>query len=130
MNQIEIRSRKAYQIDTRKLSGIIENSLSVFKQSNSLIELDFVSQTEIKKLNRIHRSINEATDILSFPQIEIPGVEVKVLGSLIISPEIVAQKNENLDDVIKHGILHLLGYDHEVDQRAWEIAAKEIDCKY
>lgn len=79
---------------------------------------------EIKKLNRIYRGKDKATDVLSFPsgfdpfEHAVPG---SCLGDLVISIETArrqaAQYDVSLRDELKrlivHGYLHLLGYDHE-----------------
>jgi len=92
------------------------------------IEILYVGQAEIQNLNKKYRGIDQPTDVLSFPQAKIPG-KSNLLGSLILSEEVVAEKGEEMESVIKHGFLHLLGFDHEKDEKAWQKAAKKIDCK-
>ncbi len=100
------------------------NTLGVF---NANLEIWFSTIEEIKTLNQEYRKIDKPTDVLSFPQI-ITGRNNEHLGSIVISKEMVNQKNENMNDVIKHGILHLIGLDHEVDQDKWDSVAKKIKC--
>ncbi len=69
----------------------------------------------IKELNRKFRRINKPTDVLSFPQ-----NDPSVLGDVVISVERAAHQaakfkvsmGDELDRLLVHGILHLLGYDH------------------
>ena len=95
------------------------------KIANSLtqkdIELLIVKNDEIQKLNKEHRNIDKATDVLSFPiDFDMPNMP---LGSIVISTDFVEEKakeyghtfNEEFSLLFIHGILHLLGYDHEVD---------------
>jgi len=92
------------------------------------IELILTSDEEIQEVNRMHRGINKATDVLSFP---LEAVEGFPLGSIMISADSVVREAEILghsaDDelalLFTHGLLHLLGYDHEVD--AGEMRQKE-----
>lgn len=86
----------------------------------------FVSDSKIKKLNKIFRNKNHATDVLSFPyepdQFDFLETE-NFIGDIIISLETAKrQAVENslpfeteIKQLILHGILHLLGYDHESD---------------
>lgn len=88
--------------------------------SDQEIELILTDNDEIAQINREFRNIDKATDVLSFPSEPFPGAP---LGSIVISVdkiESVAQElGHTSDDEIAllfiHGMLHLLGYDHEVD---------------
>ena len=85
------------------------------------IEVLLCDDATIRKLNREHREIDRATDVLSFPlEGNLPG---QPLGSLVISLDHVTRKarelghapEEELALLFIHGLLHLLGYDHEND---------------
>lgn len=90
----------------------------------------------IKELNREHRGIDKATDVLSFPSIEYDNGEPQIqpgdmdpdsgqifLGDIIISVEKAFEQAQSfahsvdreLTFLAVHGILHLLGYDHETE---------------
>jgi probable rRNA maturation factor len=82
----------------------------------------FTDDRTIKQLNRTYRSTNAATDVLSFAQDEVADTKrARHLGDVVISLETArAQAAEHRillrDEVahlLVHGILHLLGYDHE-----------------
>jgi probable rRNA maturation factor len=92
----------------------------------------------LRELNREHRGIDETTDVLSFPAEEgdefpEPEEGARYLGDIAVSlPEVrrrasVAGIDETLElrHVVLHGLLHLLGYDHESDEEAAEMAARE-----
>ena len=67
---------------------------------------------EIRSLNRRHRGIDRATDVLSFPvDSERPAAGPRELGDVVICPE----HTEHLTEAVVHGVLHLCGYDHETD---------------
>lgn len=85
-------------------------------------ELILTDNSAIQKLNKTHRNIDKPTDVLSFPlEFDLPHMP---LGSIIISVDYAQEKakefNHTLEEEITllfiHGLLHLLGYDHEVDQ--------------
>jgi probable rRNA maturation factor len=77
----------------------------------------FVSDAKIRELNRLFRGIDNATDVLSFPSDE------DELGDIAISvdrAEVQAKENgmtfdEEVAQLLLHGLLHLSGYDHETD---------------
>ncbi len=84
------------------------------------IELVFTDNAAIREMNRQTRGIDAPTDVLSFPLEKVPFAP---LGEIVISVEYARQKagqyRNSLDDEIAllfiHGLLHLLGYDHEND---------------
>jgi len=98
----------------------------------------FVTTTDMKNLNRKWRKINRATDVLSFPAGKGKGGEYAgfLLGDIVVCPEVVAThakryrtgtRHETIS-VIVHGVLHLLGYDHDTNtsRRAMRRREKEI----
>ena len=76
----------------------------------------------IRRLNRTWRDVDKATDVLSFPAGDDPG-PARHLGDLVISRETAARQARHeghslateLRVLALHGLLHLLGYDHERD---------------
>jgi probable rRNA maturation factor len=76
------------------------------------VALALVPADEIRALNRDHRGIDRPTDVLSFPVDQSgPALGPRELGDVVICPG-------ETDDVLRaavHGVLHLLGHDHEVD---------------
>jgi probable rRNA maturation factor len=71
-----------------------------------------VSEDRIRELNRGHRGIDSPTDVLSFPVDEdAPAAGPRELGDVVIC----AAHTSDLTEAVVHGVLHLCGYDHEVD---------------
>lgn len=86
----------------------------------------------MKKLNRHFAGKNVSTDVLSFPASEREGQEDSYLGDILVSAETAQrQARGSLGDELKmlslHGLLHLLGYDHEVDDG--EMFRKEAELR-
>lgn len=76
------------------------------------LALAVVDAAEITRLNRDHRGLDEPTDVLSFPVDETgPARGPRELGDVVICPE----HTEDLVEAVVHGVLHLCGYDHEID---------------
>lgn len=94
------------------------------------IELILTGNDEIAEINREFRNIDKATDVLSFPSDPFPGAP---LGSIVISVdkvESVAQalghtENDEMALLFIHGLLHLIGFDHEIDRG--EMRQKEVE---
>ncbi|RXK08069.1 rRNA maturation RNase YbeY [Halarcobacter bivalviorum] len=100
------------------------------------IELIFTNNEEIQILNKEHRNIDKATDVLSFPlDFDMPNMP---LGSIVISVDYVDQKakeyehsfEDELTLLFIHGLLHLLGYDHEVDNGEHRQKEEELIKKF
>ena len=114
------------------LLTILADVYGAYLPSNSFeIEVSSAEPEKIRQLNRTYRSIDEPTDVLSFPTFsseeELTSLppEISILmGSIIICPAKVSLYGETLPQMIHHGILHLIGYDHETDFKTWH--AKEI----
>jgi len=84
-----------------------------------------VDDREMKRLNSIYRAKNKTTDVLSFPLYnsirEIPSDREAAIGDIVINldaanrqaMEYGVSRDEELRRLLIHGLLHLLGYDHE-----------------
>jgi len=80
------------------------------------VSIIFVTPTFIRELNTQYRNMNDVTDVLSF---NIDATEL--LGEIYVCPEYIKSTRPEIDfkeevlRLIIHGILHLIGYDHEVE---------------
>lgn len=95
----------------------------------SELSLALVGSEEMAGLNERYRGVAGPTDVLAFPcddPCPVPGDEPVTLGDVVIAPEIAELQaaelghtvEEELNLLLVHGILHLLGYDHEADEDA------------
>jgi probable rRNA maturation factor len=99
------------------------------------IELIITNNDEIQNINYEYRGKNSPTDVLSFPYEDMP---MAPLGSIVISSEYVVQKAQEfghthadeLTLLFIHGLLHLLGYDHEVDNGEMRKKEEELIQKF
>ena len=78
------------------------------------LALEIVDAERIRALNREHRGVDEPTDVLSFPLDGAgPVAGPRELGDVAICPEHCVDMS--LNETAVHGVLHLCGYDHEID---------------
>ncbi|QPG04671.1 rRNA maturation RNase YbeY [Salinimonas marina] len=105
--------------------------LDLFDQE---MTLRFVGIDESQALNSQFRGKDKPTNVLSFPFESPPGMEMPLLGDLVICAPVISQEAQEQGKPVKHhyahmivhGILHLLGYDHIDDAQAEEMEALEI----
>lgn len=139
--------------DIKKLEFIYANFLTKKKSfPNEIkgveISITFVNKNKMAEMNSKYRDITEATDVLSFPMWETEtgefsppfNWELLPLGDIIVCSEIVKQytcehKKEFITElllVISHGLLHLIGYDHDTSEckRAMWIEQDELVSEY
>jgi probable rRNA maturation factor len=77
------------------------------------VAVAFITPEEIAALNAEHRGKDGPTDVLSFPVDEDgPATGERELGDVVICPE----HTEDLTEAVVHGVLHLVGMDHETDE--------------
>lgn len=116
----------------------------VLKQSGShlgdavAVSVTLVDNPTIHELNREHRNVDRPTDVLSFSQLEgeelaaLPPGEPVPLGDLVISLERCQEQaadyghsfERELGFLVAHGMLHLLGFDHQTPEEEAEMMAK------
>jgi probable rRNA maturation factor len=76
------------------------------------VSVQLVGAERIRELNRAHRGIDSATDVLSFPVDGAAGTPgPRELGDIVICPD----ESADVQEAAVHGALHLCGYDHEAD---------------
>lgn len=110
--------------------------------SESEVSITFVDDEQIMDLNRDHRGLHKPTDVLSFSQLEgeelaaMPEGEPVLLGDIVVSLERCVEQaadyghsfERELGFLVAHGMLHLLGYDHQTpeDEAAMMARTEEI----
>ncbi len=103
----------------------------------SELSIVLTNDIEIKKLNADWRKKNKATNVLSFPAFQVavgqkPG---PMLGYIVLARETIEREaldlaigfSEHLTHLIVHGLLHLLGYDHENETGAEQMETLETE---
>jgi len=102
--------------------------------SGAGLVIRIVDDAESRALNRQFRGIDEPTNVLSFPFEAPPRVRSKHIGDLVVCAPVVereaAEQGKPLEahwaHMVVHGVLHLLGYDHQTDADAEAMEGLEI----
>jgi probable rRNA maturation factor len=96
--------------EVERLCGLALGSATI---EEGHVAVEFVGAERMRELNREHRGLDVATDVLSFPVDEsAPAAGPRELGDIVICPPEAA----DLREAIVHGALHLAGMDHERDE--------------
>ncbi len=118
---LEINNLTNFAVDKKSFSQVAKKVLMGENKETENISLALIGKEEMQKLNKKYRKKDKATDVLSF---ELK--EKECFGEIVICPEVVKEKKEEIIKVFVHGLLHLCGYDHERSEKDAKIMeAKE-----
>ena len=127
------RQRK-FVIEMEELRNFLDqlSSQMVLQTGFSVV---LVSDAAMRDYNREFRGKNRSTDVLSFPNQEDEGDEEPYLGDILICVEAAAHQEKHsllqeLQVLSLHGLLHLLGYDHDADQGEMETLERKLRRKF
>ncbi|MFQ1713332.1 rRNA maturation RNase YbeY [Aeromonas veronii] len=117
-----------------QLQGWLDGTILGFQQEAE-VTVRIVDEAESNELNLTYRGKDKPTNVLSFPFEAPPGLELPLLGDLVICRQVVEREAEEQNKplmahwahMVVHGSLHLLGYDHIEDEEAEEMEALERD---
>lgn len=129
------------ELSSRVVKQMAERMLAELKIESAELSLLLTDDAGIHQLNRQHRGKSSPTDVLSFPLMDpddeqFGTLEQGAIGDVVISID-TAQRQadraghdlvEEVRRLLAHGILHLLGYDHETDteEREMEAASQRL----
>ena len=119
-NKVLVKKR-VRGVESKLLSKIAHRALEVLGLNKAELSIVLVSDAQIRRLNKLYRNKDKPTDVLSFPI----GEKVKgwlILGDIVISVDTAKRQaqelgyslEEELKRLLVHGLVHLLGYDHEL----------------
>ena len=128
--------QKHIHLDLKKIKKVTIELLNELDLPEAELSILFVDDQKIQELNQKYLKRNKPTNILAFPMRkgEFPCLHPNLLGDLVISVETAKRESNRfgLNEfdmiilLIVHGILHLLGYDHEGGKKeAREMALKQ-----
>ena len=140
--KVNIKNRqRLLKPNQQKVAILLRKVLRLLGLHKAEISILFVGDKRMRMLNRRYRGIDRTTDVLSFPQDEYSapnkGRTPKdiILGDIVISLQktsVQAEENglsfhEELKRLLIHGLLHLIGYDHEINRYQERKMQKKAD---
>jgi len=119
-NKVLVKKR-VKGVESKLLGKIAHRALEVLGLNKAELSIVLVSDAQIRRLNKLYRNKDKPTDVLSFPI----GEKVEdwlILGDVVISVDTAKRQaqelgyslEEELKRLLVHGLVHLLGYDHEL----------------
>ena len=119
-----VSNRQDSPIDEAALAALADRTLAAEGRTDVELSLSFVGEQEMADLHVRYMDEPGPTDVLSFPM-----DEDGLLGDVVVCPSEAARNNPDLPAELRllvvHGVLHLLGYDHEEDDDRRAMWAKQ-----
>ena len=123
MKIYSITDEYGYDEDYSYLDSLLENCIKKF-DITSEFSITFIGDEEVQRINREYRKVDRVTDVISFAlndHVDMYHKEEALLGDIFISiPQMKRQsemyghsEKRELSFLVVHGLLHLLGYDHQ-----------------
>lgn len=117
---ILVSDRQTMSVDEAGLVDLARRTLLGECLGGVELSVSFVDDAEMEELHVRYMGEEGPTDVLSFPLDDEEHDGVRVLGDVVIAPSVAARNNPEdppaeLRLLLVHGILHILGYDHEAD---------------
>ena len=139
---IEEKLWKSQPQISKKIKDLVKKIIpkTPLKNLSETIEISILltSDSAIQELNKNYRCKNKPTNVLSFPMIDFSNFEAEsddlLLGDIAISYQRILEEaqeqgktfDDHLTHLLVHSILHLIGFDHEIEADAQKMEALEI----
>jgi probable rRNA maturation factor len=134
-----LNRQRQFRINRKAVALFCAEVLRSLKLPYPALSVVFVRSREMCLINRQYRGKDYATDVLSFSYDGVRIEDTPFIGEILISPEVAARQavrygmvpENEIRKLLVHGILHLLGYDHETDKGQMNrIQAKLVRRKF
>ena len=122
--EIEISDRqRRYRVSRRRVERVAQAAHRAGRGPGGVVSILLSGDRRLRELNRQFRGLNRSTDVLSFPAGDVAPDGRRQVGDIAISIETASRQAgaagcsvaAELDRLVAHGVLHLLGFDHEED---------------
>lgn len=140
MLEIDVHNETWYEIKSSILQQFKEVLVTEgFVDEEASISLACVDNTTMQALNNEYSGIDAPTDVLSFPEQDLDDFMAQnlqsgaLLGEIVIAVDVMKEQAPKYDNSVDeefcrlftHGVLHLIGYDHQDDEQKKEMQSKE-----
>lgn len=130
---LELENLSPYELDSKVFDEIFATLATTYMPSlapNLCLEVLITDSAHIHEINKTYRDQDKPTDVLSFPlgveYADVPTQCILSIGSVVINIELASrvarELGHTLEDELKllfiHGLLHIFGFDHEIDDGA------------
>jgi probable rRNA maturation factor len=127
-----VNRQRRVPVSPARLARAADRALTAVGRAGADVDLLVVDDRAIAGLNRLHRGVGHRTDVLAFP-LEAPGLPSSLVGQIVISAETARRQARRLDVplaveldlLVTHGVLHLVGYDDRDPVEAGLMHARE-----
>lgn len=118
---------KTDNADLNSIKATIDQFYKAYNiAKDTIVELKFSTNIEMRKLNKKYLSNDKNTDVLSFPQSNYPS-QKSILGTICISKDEIKFGEKHIIELVLHGLFHLIGYDHDLNPKKWQQALKKYE---
>ena len=127
--EVQIENHSRWRVDEPAAAAALRSALAAEGIDNGEVGLEFVDERRIAELNGQHRGKPSATDVLSFPidgRALLPEGVPRQLGDLVVCPAVASAEGTPIATLLVHGVLHLVGYDHETDGGAMLVRQDQL----
>jgi probable rRNA maturation factor len=125
-----LSNRQTMPIEDESLIELARRTLIAEGRSRVELSVSFVDEAEMADLHVRYMDEAGSTDVLSFPLDEVDERGVRLLGDVVIAPSVAARNNPADPEaefrlLLVHGILHVLGYDHQEEAERADMWARQ-----
>ena len=131
---IQFINTEEWGIDEKVFKPVVDRLKKHLPKTKGDLNVIFVDDTKIHRLNKAYRHKDQPTDVLSFSYLDrLDPSTAPTIGEVFISvprakeqaPLYKNSLNQELEKLIVHGVLHIFGYDHETDKDYLKMSAME-----
>ena len=123
--QLTIETRLGAGLSRKEIAQRLSRMMTALKLTDAELSVVLTGDDQIQELNRIYRRKDRPTDVLAFPMEECPPNVPRLLGDVIVSVptarvQAAQARRKPIEEVtmlLAHGVLHLLGWDHDTDAK-------------
>ncbi len=113
--------------ENRRLELLAQRLLRFLGQDKAEVAVFVADDKSIRRLNKAFLGRNSSTNVLSFPAPNFPKITKRdFLGEIYLNPTYIRRKKEDMVFMMVHGLLHLLGYNHEAKDDRMEMEKMEV----